>query len=76
VDDGFFYLQNHTWSEVQSENDFTASVAVAKMILQAAEHKPDIILKQLADTPEVFITVMAQCMLGLTAFDRGLPDKT
>jgi hypothetical protein len=54
AEDGFFFLQNHTWSEVQSENDFTASVAVAKMILQAAEQKSDIILKQLAETSEVY----------------------
>jgi len=53
AEDGFFFLQNHTWSEVQSENDFVASVAVAKMILRAALQKPDIILKQLADASEV-----------------------
>jgi len=52
VEDGFFFLQNHAWSEVQSENDFTASVAVAKMILQAAEQKPEVMLRPLADTSE------------------------
>lgn len=53
AEDGFFFLQNHSWSEVQSENDFAASVAVAKMILQAAEQKPDVILKQMTDSVEV-----------------------
>jgi hypothetical protein len=63
AEDGFFFLQNHTWSEVQSENDFTASVAVAKLILQAAEQKPEIILKQLADTSEVCSQNYVQCEL-------------
>jgi hypothetical protein len=53
AEDGFFFLQNHTWLEMQSENDFAASVAVAKMILQASQQKPDIILKQFTDTSEV-----------------------
>jgi hypothetical protein len=67
AEDGFFFLQNHTWSEVQSENDFTASVAVARMILQAAEKRPDIVLKQLAETTDVCCRNYAQCMPRLTS---------
>ncbi|KAJ7063344.1 hypothetical protein C8F01DRAFT_1132647 [Mycena amicta] len=36
VDYGFYYLQNHIWADTRSENDFTASLAIGKMILQAA----------------------------------------
>ena len=63
AEDGFFFLQNHTWLEVQSENDFAASVAVAKMILQAAQQKPDIILKQFSDTSEVCCYNFVYCTL-------------
>jgi hypothetical protein len=66
ADDGFFFLQNHTWSEVQSENDFNASVVVAKMILRAAEQRPEVILKQLADT-EVFYHDSTQHLFDMTA---------
>jgi hypothetical protein len=68
AEDGFFFLQNHAWSEVQSESDFIASVAVAKMILQAAEQKSDIMLRQLADTSEVCWFVLAHYKLD--GFDR------
>ena len=60
AEDGFFFLQNHMWSEVQSERDFAASVAVAKMILQVAEQKPDISLKQLADSSDVSLHIYAK----------------
>ena len=53
ADDGFFFLQNHLWSDVQSESDFNASVAVAKMILQAAEQNPDTMLRRMSDSSEV-----------------------
>jgi len=76
AEDGFYFLQNHTWSEVQSENDFTASVAVAKMILQAAEQKPDIILKQLADTSERYarqgLTVRTWNILAFAALSHPM----
>ncbi|KAJ7774577.1 hypothetical protein DFH07DRAFT_865871 [Mycena maculata] len=36
VDHAFYYLQNQMWTDIQSENDFYASLAVGKMILQAA----------------------------------------
>ncbi|KAF7304918.1 hypothetical protein MKEN_01206100 [Mycena kentingensis (nom. inval.)] len=36
VDNGFFYLQNHVWADTRSENDFTASLAIGKLVLQAA----------------------------------------
>lgn len=59
AEDGFFFLQNHVWSEVHSENDFGASVAAAKLILKAAEQKPDVMLKQSLDSSDVC------CMLTL-----------
>ncbi|KAF7338262.1 hypothetical protein MVEN_02051500 [Mycena venus] len=42
VDYGFYYLQNHMWTDIQSENDFYASLAVAKMILQATNYNSSI----------------------------------
>lgn len=53
VDSGLHFLENHVWADVQSENDFTASLVVAKMILQAAEHDPSIINKLSDQTTEV-----------------------
>lgn len=42
ADPGFFFLQNHSWNEVHSESDFTASLAVGKMILKAITQDPSI----------------------------------
>ncbi|KAF7363482.1 hypothetical protein MSAN_01004100 [Mycena sanguinolenta] len=42
VDYGFYYLHNHMWTDVQSENDFYASLAVAKIILQATNYNNSI----------------------------------
>lgn len=53
AEDGFTFLQMHVWSEVQTENDFAASVAVAKAILQGAEQKADI-MSRISDISEVF----------------------
>jgi hypothetical protein len=75
AEDGFFFLQNHTWLEVQSENDFAASVAVAKMIMQAAQQKPDIILKQFSDTSDVCCYNYAQYGFSLTIRASGTSDK-
>ncbi|KAJ6502509.1 hypothetical protein C8R45DRAFT_976826 [Mycena sanguinolenta] len=42
IDYGFYYLHNHMWTDVQSENDFYASLAVAKIILQATNYNNSI----------------------------------
>ncbi|KAJ7709877.1 hypothetical protein B0H17DRAFT_1029591 [Mycena rosella] len=42
VDYAFYYLQNHMWTDIQSETDFYASLAVGKMILQAATYNNSI----------------------------------
>ncbi|KAJ7235476.1 hypothetical protein B0H12DRAFT_1141671 [Mycena haematopus] len=42
VDYGFYYLHNHMWTDIQSENDFYASLAVAKIILQATNYNNSI----------------------------------
>ncbi|KAJ7449837.1 hypothetical protein FB451DRAFT_1286715 [Mycena latifolia] len=51
VDYGFFYLQHHTWTDIQSENDFYASLAVGKMILQAATYNNSI-YGRMSEPPE------------------------
>ncbi|KAJ7685226.1 hypothetical protein DFH06DRAFT_1157872 [Mycena polygramma] len=42
VDYGFYYLQHHIWTDIQSDNDFYASLAVAKMILHVANYNNSI----------------------------------
>ncbi|KAJ6596919.1 hypothetical protein DFH09DRAFT_972654 [Mycena vulgaris] len=42
VDYGFYFLQNHMWTDIQSENDFYASLAVGRMILQATAYNNSI----------------------------------
>ncbi|KIY72162.1 hypothetical protein CYLTODRAFT_367962 [Cylindrobasidium torrendii FP15055 ss-10] len=39
-DNGFFFLLHHNWSDGASDNDFTASMAVAKFVLHAAHRDP------------------------------------
>ncbi|KAJ7452375.1 hypothetical protein B0H11DRAFT_2327847, partial [Mycena galericulata] len=53
VDHAFYYLQNHMWTDIQSENDFHASLAVGKMILQAATYNGSI-YGRMSEPPEVF----------------------
>jgi hypothetical protein len=45
LDPSIHFLQNHTWLDVGSDNDFTASLAVGKLIFQLAEQDPSIIMK-------------------------------
>ncbi|KAJ7219313.1 hypothetical protein GGX14DRAFT_435653 [Mycena pura] len=52
VEPGFYYLQNHMWSDIQSENDFHASLAVGKMILQAAMYNNSDVYGRLSEPSE------------------------
>jgi hypothetical protein len=49
ADNGFYFLQHHTWSDIQSDNDYTVSIAVAKLVLEAADHDPDILMRHMSD---------------------------
>ncbi|KAK7019346.1 hypothetical protein R3P38DRAFT_2978554 [Favolaschia claudopus] len=51
VDHGFYYLHNHAWADIHSEDDFYASLAVARMILQATSYNNSI-WGRLADKAE------------------------
>ncbi|KAJ7111596.1 hypothetical protein C8R43DRAFT_935944 [Mycena crocata] len=42
VDYAFYYLQHHMWTEVQTDNDFHASLAVGKLILRATSYNNSI----------------------------------
>jgi hypothetical protein len=53
ADDGFYFLQNHTSSELQSDNDFNTSMAVARMVLEAADHDPEIMIRAMTEPGEV-----------------------
>ena len=37
VDPGLHFLQNHVWLDVGSESDFSASLAVGRVIMEVAE---------------------------------------
>lgn len=45
LDHGIHFLQHHAWLDVGSENDFTASLAVGKLIFQLAGQDPLVITK-------------------------------
>lgn len=45
VDNGLHFLQHHNWADVHSDSDFTASMAVAKMVLEAATHDIEIMAR-------------------------------
>src|SRR5262245_55654053 len=82
ADDGFYFLQNYAWSDVQSEKDLDVSVAVAKMVLEAADHDPEIMIRTITEPGEVRkkrvsrfkdLTVVPRNHLGiLWAFGPGI----
>lgn len=43
VDPGLYFLQNHIWSDSNSENDFTALLATGKLILELARQDLSVI---------------------------------
>jgi hypothetical protein len=49
ADDGLNFLQQHTWSDTESEKDCEVSIAVANVVLQAALRNPDVILRYMVD---------------------------
>ncbi|KAJ7582678.1 hypothetical protein C8J56DRAFT_1167735 [Mycena floridula] len=71
ADAGFYFLQNQTWSDVVSENDFSAALAVAKMQLKAILRDPSIMSRIVDHTAERTVrhnlTLRAWNMLALAA---------
>lgn len=53
ADAGFHFLSTHVWSDVRSENDFNASMSIAKMILQVAERDVTVLEKRVDMNSEV-----------------------
>jgi hypothetical protein len=49
ADDGLNFLQQHTWSDTESEKDCEISIAVANVVLQAALRNPETILRPMVD---------------------------
>lgn len=45
VDHGILFLQNYLWVDIHSDNDFQASLAVGKMILNAATYDHTIMVR-------------------------------
>ncbi|KAF7976726.1 hypothetical protein HWV62_5909 [Athelia sp. TMB] len=74
AEDGFIFLQAHAWSEVQTENDFNASVAVAKAILRGAEQKPDV-MSHTSDerNSRHMLSIRAWNMLAFAALSNPSP---
>ena len=71
AEDGFIFLQVHAWSEVQTENDFNASVAVAKAILRGTEQKPDVMSRTFDEVDAFPIACKSPSNLAC----REIPDK-
>ena len=42
VEPGLYFLQNHIWSDVGSEDDFTALLSVGRLILEVARQDPSV----------------------------------
>ncbi|KIK57795.1 hypothetical protein GYMLUDRAFT_228917 [Collybiopsis luxurians FD-317 M1] len=42
---GMYFLYNHTWDGVRTDNDFQASLAVARMLLQLSSYDPHLLTK-------------------------------
>lgn len=42
AENGFHYLQHHPWTDVKSDNDLEASLAIGKFVLQAGAREPSI----------------------------------
>ncbi|TFK42558.1 hypothetical protein BDQ12DRAFT_676416 [Crucibulum laeve] len=43
AENGFHFLQNHSWLDSTTEHDFGASLAVARLVFQAGTHDPSVI---------------------------------
>jgi hypothetical protein len=52
ADDGLQFLNNQPWTDPRSENDLHASLAVAKMVLDATDRDPDVMVRAM-DAAEV-----------------------
>jgi hypothetical protein len=53
VDPGLYFLQNHIWSDVGSENDFTALLDVGRLVLEVARQDPSVMQRFSQHSSEV-----------------------
>ncbi|KAK0459777.1 uncharacterized protein EV420DRAFT_1620288 [Desarmillaria tabescens] len=71
ADNGFHFLQNHVWTDVRSDSDYSASLTVGKFILQAATYDPSVMSRVIEQTVERssrhYMTIRAWNMLVLSA---------
>ncbi|KAK0483676.1 hypothetical protein IW261DRAFT_1464504 [Armillaria novae-zelandiae] len=52
ADNGFHFLQNHVWTDMRSDSDYSASLTIGKFILQAATHDPSVMTRVADQTVE------------------------
>ena len=45
ADHAMHFLFLHTWQNLQSDDDFMASMAVARLVLRGAKYEPNVINK-------------------------------
>lgn len=71
VESGLYFLHNHIWSDVGSENDFMALLDVGRLVLEVARHDPSVMQRfshyASEKSAHEYTTVRAWNMLALAA---------
>ncbi|KAK0210802.1 hypothetical protein DFS33DRAFT_1251098 [Desarmillaria ectypa] len=65
ADNGFHFLQNHVWTDIRSDSDYSASLTTGKFILQAATYDPSVMTR--VRSSRHYMTVRAWNVLVLSA---------
>jgi hypothetical protein len=63
VDPGLYFLHNHIWSDVSSENDFSALLWVGRLMLEIATQDPSVLQKFSHFASEVRIDSRRSCFI-------------
>jgi hypothetical protein len=63
VDPGLYFLQNHIWTDVGSENDFTALLGVGRLILEVAKQDPSVMQRFSHHPSEVCVQSQRSCFI-------------
>lgn len=66
VESGLYFLHNHIWSDVGSENDFMALLDVGRLVLEVARHDPSVMQRFSHYASEVCIPSRLVFIIELT----------
>lgn len=73
--DGFYFLQSLQSSDVQIPRDFTSSLAVASLVLRAADYDVGFFMRQLDDQiSDVGGFILNLIPYPIHAYERGLEN--